>query len=178
VRQHYIDFLNRQPDPSGLAFWKNEILVCGDDAACVEVRRINVSAAFFLSIEFQQTGYLVHRSYKAAYGLIQGTPVPLRLNEFLPDTQQIGQNVVVGAPGWEQQLENNKNAFFLDFVSRQRFTNAYSTSLSPAAFVETLFANAGVTPSDSDRMAAIDEFLWRRQHCRPSSPSASLTPRR
>jgi Tol biopolymer transport system component len=158
VRQHYLDFLNRQPDPSGLAFWKNEILVCGDDAACVEVRRINVSAAFFLSIEFQQTGYLVHRSYKAAYGLIQGTPVPVSLNEFLPDTQQLGQNVVVGAPGWEQQLENNKNAFFLDFVSRTRFTSAYSTSLSPEAFVDTLFVKAGVTPTVSDRMAAIDEF--------------------
>ena len=158
VRQHYIDFLNRQPDPPGLAFWKNQILSCGDDAACVEVKRINVSAAFYLSIEFQETGYLVYRSYKAAYGLVPGTPVPLRLNEFQPDTQQIGQNVIVGALGWEQQLENNKVAFFADFVTRTRFTNAFLTSLSPATFVDSLFANAGVTPSASDRAAAINEF--------------------
>jgi len=29
---------------------------------------VNVSGAFFLSIEFQQTGYLVERIYKTAYG--------------------------------------------------------------------------------------------------------------
>lgn len=31
---------------------------CGTDTQCIELRRINVSAAFFLSIEFQETGYL------------------------------------------------------------------------------------------------------------------------
>jgi Tol biopolymer transport system component len=158
VRQHYADFLNRQPDPTGLAFWKNEILSCADSATCVEIKRINVSAAFYLSIEFQQTGFLVYRSYKAAYGLIAGTPVPLRFNEFLPDTQEIGQNVIVGAPGWEDQLGNNKEAFFADFVTRQRFTNAFDTSLNPAAFVDALFANEGITPSASDRNASINEF--------------------
>ena len=33
-----------------------------------------------------------------------GTPVPLKLNEFLPDTQQIGKGVIVGQTGWEQQI--------------------------------------------------------------------------
>jgi hypothetical protein len=28
VRQHYIDFLNREPDAGGLAFWKNQITSC------------------------------------------------------------------------------------------------------------------------------------------------------
>src|SRR5207253_556322 len=68
VRQHYLDFLNREPDASGLQFWTNEIVSCGSNAACIELKRINVSAAYFLSIEFQQTGYLVERFYKAAYG--------------------------------------------------------------------------------------------------------------
>src|SRR5215208_582202 len=67
VRQHYLDFLGREPDPAGLAFWTNEITSCGD-AGCVGAKRVNVSAAFFLSIEFQNTGYLVERMYKAAYG--------------------------------------------------------------------------------------------------------------
>ncbi|PYS72070.1 MAG: hypothetical protein DMF69_08610, partial [Acidobacteria bacterium] len=67
------DFLNRQPDASGLAFWANEITSCGADVQCKEVKRINVSAAFFLSIEFQQTGYLVERIYKVAYGDANGT---------------------------------------------------------------------------------------------------------
>ena len=158
VRQHYIDFLNRQPDPTGFEFWKNEILSCGSDASCAEVKRINVSAAFYISIEFQKTGFLVYQSYKAAFGLIPGTPVPLRLNEFLPDTQLIGQNIVVGQPGWEEELNNNKNAFFMDFVTRTRFTNAYANSLTPAAFVDALYANAGITPSTEERSAAINEF--------------------
>ena len=63
VRQHYLDFLGREPDPGGLAFWTNEILSCGSDARCVEAKRINVSAAYFLSIEFQETGYEVYRFY-------------------------------------------------------------------------------------------------------------------
>ena len=158
VRQHYLDFLNREPDPSGFAFWTNEINSCGSDVQCIEVKRINVSAAFFLSIEFQETGYLVYRMYKAAYGNVPGTPVPLKLQEFLPDTQQIGKGVIVGQTGWEQQLENNKIAFALNFVSRSRFTDVYPTTLTPAEFVDALFTNAGVTPLASERSAAIDEF--------------------
>ena len=158
VRQHYLDFLNREPDPPGFGFWTNQIDLCGTDQQCIELKRINVSAAFFLSIEFQETGYLVYRFYKSAYGNVPGTPVPLRLNEFLPDTQQIGKDVVVGQTGWEQQLENNKVAFALDFVTRSRFTNAYPTVLSPTQFVDMLYLNAGVTPSDSERTSVIGEF--------------------
>src|SRR6185295_8448657 len=56
VRQHYIDFLNREPDSSGLDFWTGEINNCTPKPQCTEIKRINVSAAFFLSIEFQETG--------------------------------------------------------------------------------------------------------------------------
>jgi hypothetical protein len=132
------------------------------------VERVNVSAAYFLSIEFQQTGYLVERIYKAAYGDAGGTstlggshtlPVPIvRINEFLPDTQEIGQGVVVNQTGWETVLENNKQAFTTKYVQRSRFTTAYPTSMTPTAFVDQLFANAGVTPLGTDRTAAINEF--------------------
>jgi hypothetical protein len=36
------------------------------DAECRRVKRVAVSSAFFLSIEFRQTGYLVIRAHKAA----------------------------------------------------------------------------------------------------------------
>jgi len=158
VRQHYRDFLNREPDPSGLAFWTNEITSCGADPSCIDVRRINVSAAYFLSIEFQRTGYLVYRFYKASYGDIPGTPVPIRLSEFLPDTQLIGQGVIVNQTGWEQLLENNKQAFASAFVQRSRFTSAFPPSMTPTEFVDKLFANAGLTPSGPDYLAALNEF--------------------
>jgi hypothetical protein len=158
VRQHYRDFLNREPDADGLAFWTNEITSCGADQQCIEAKRINVSAAYFLSIEFQQTGYLVYRIYKASYGNLPGAPVPVRFNEFLPDTQRIAQGVIVNQSGWEQALENNQQAFISEFVQRSRFASTYLNAMTPAAFVDTLFANAGVTPADAERAAAIDEF--------------------
>jgi len=157
VRQHYIDFLNREPDVTGLAFWTNQITSCGSDAACIEIKRINVSAAFFLSIEFQETGYLVYRFYKAGHATI-GMPVPVRYAEFIADTQQIGQGVVIGQPGANQKLEANKQTFALDFVLRLRFLQDHPTSDTPAAFVDEMYLNAGVTPSGTERTAAINEF--------------------
>ncbi|MCM3869161.1 MAG: DUF4214 domain-containing protein [Pyrinomonadaceae bacterium] len=154
VRQHYRDFLNREPDAAGLAFWSGQITSCGTDAQCIEIKRINVSAAFFLSIEFQETGYLVYRMYKAAYGNLSGAPVPLTRGEFLPDTRQIGQGVEVGRPGWEELLAANKNTYAADFVSRSRFTTAYPPTLTAAQFVDTLNQNAGgaLSPSERDQL--------------------------
>lgn len=169
VNQQYVDFLSRFPDQSGFDFWINQIATCAGDAACIAGQRDNTSGAFFLSIEFQETGYLVERMYKAAFGdnttatsTFGGThqlSVPIvRRSEFLPDTLQMSNGVVIGQSGAEQKLEANKVAFANDFVSRARFTSAFATSLTPAQFVDALFGNAGVTPSGSDRTAAINEF--------------------
>src|SRR5262249_47085444 len=38
------------------------------------------------------------------------------------------------------------------------FISAYLISLSPDAFIDALFANADVTPTSDDRIAAINEF--------------------
>ncbi len=158
VTQQYRDFLNREPDPDGLAFWTNEITSCGADTQCVEFKRINVSAAFFLSIEFQRTGYLVYRMYKAAYGDPPGAPVPLTRQEFLPDTLRVGQGVVVGTAGWEQALENNKNAFASEFVARSRFTTAFPQGMTSEQFVDGLNANAGGVLSPSERDQLVSEL--------------------
>ena len=168
VCQHYHDFLNRQPDAAGLAFWTNEISSCGTDAQCIEIKRINVSGAFYLSIEFQQTGYLVERLYKTAFGSASGAstfggshqlPVPdVRLNEFLSDTQKIGQGVVVGQANWEQILENNKQAFTADFVQRLRFNLAFPTAMTAAQFVDTLNGNAGNPLSQTERGQLITDL--------------------
>ena len=166
VCQHYHDFLNRQPDAPGLAFWTSQITSCGSDQACLEERRVNVSASFFLSIEFQDTGYLVERIYKAAFGdgtdastfpSIHQLSVPrARLNEFLSDTQEIGQSVIVGQGNWQQQIENNKRAFTAEFVARSQFTAAYPSSMSAAQFVDKLNLNAGnpLLQAERDQLVA------------------------
>jgi hypothetical protein len=161
--QHYLDFLNRAPDESGLNFWINQITSCGNDRQCVEVKRVNVSAAFFLSIEFQNTGYLVYRTYKAAYGdatspNVPGTVPVLRLSEFLPDTQSIGRSVVVGRGDWEKQLESNKQVFALEFVQRQRFLEAYPPSMTPAQFVDKLRQNTAAAISQTERDQLVSQL--------------------
>ena len=158
VRQQYRDFLNREPDADGFNFWMNQIMRCGADPQCVDAMRINDSGAFFLSVEFQESGYLVYRFNKAAYGNLPGAPVPMRLSDFLPDAQQVGKDVVVNQAGWQSVLENNKQAFAGAFVQRPQFVATYATSLSPESYVDTLFANTGVTPTADDRTAAINEF--------------------
>ena len=158
VRQQYRDFLSREPDEAGLAFWTHEIASCVGNAACLNDKRQNVSAAFFLSIEFQETGYLVYRMYKAAYGKLPDAPVPIRLEEFLPDTQRIGQNVRVGIGNWAAQLESNKNAFAGEFVARSRFTSSPLQGMTPQQFVDTLDTNAGSVLSADERTNLINEL--------------------
>jgi hypothetical protein len=158
VRQQYVDFLGREPDEAGLNFWVNNIESCGSDAPCREAKRIDTSAAFFLSIEFQETGYLVYRMYATAYGDKPGSPVPLERSDFGTDAAAISNGVVVLKSGWETVLENNKHAYAALFVQRPRFVSAYPGELTPTEFVDRLFTSAGVTPSVSERAAAINEF--------------------
>src|SRR5205823_453171 len=168
VTEHYFDFLSRQGDSSGLAFWTNEITSCGTNQSCIDLKRVNVSAAYFLSIEFQQTGYLVERLYKVAYGDANGTSnfggahqlaVPIsHFSEFLRDTRRIGQGVIVGQTGWETVLENNKQAFASEVVQRSRFTTALPTTLTPAQFIDKLDQNAGNVLSPTERATAIGLF--------------------
>src|SRR6266550_3854936 len=127
VTQQYRDFLNREPDQSGLGFWSSQITACGSNQTCIQNKRTDVSGAFYLSIEFQQSGYLVYRFYKASFGNRSGAPVPLTLGEFTPDAQKIGLGVVVNQTGWETVLENNKQAFANEFVQRSRFVSAFPT---------------------------------------------------
>jgi hypothetical protein len=151
VRQHYHDFLNREPDAAGLQFWTNGIESCGADQQCREVKRIDTSAAFFLSIEFQRTGFLVHRLYRASLPerdyRIRSLP---RYLEFVNDTQEVGRGVVVGQAGWEFRLEQNLELFLKDFVARPEFVLAYPQSLTPLEYVNKLAAQAGIvlTPQE------------------------------
>jgi hypothetical protein len=66
--------------------------------------------------------------------------------------------VIVGQGNWQQQLENNKQAFTATFVLRSRFTTALPTSLAAAQFVDTLNANAGNPLSASERDQLVNDL--------------------
>jgi hypothetical protein len=159
VRQHYADFLSRVPDETGRLFWTNDIDVCGADAQCREVKRINVSAAFFLSIEFQDTGYFAYRAYKASFpdspSRLRGFPL---YRELWRDAQQIGRDVVVGRTGWEAQLAANKQAYAAEFVTRPEFLLRYPASQTPAQFVDALNMTAGNPLSQGERDQAVADL--------------------
>jgi hypothetical protein len=144
VRQHYLDFLGREPDNEGLAFWSNQMRGCGNDYNCLERRTINVSAAYFLSIEFQKTGALVDSLYGASYGRAP------RYSEFLPDTARVGRDVIVNQPDWEGQLARNTEEFLGDWVQRAAFRAAYD-NLTNDSYIDALISNTGVTFTASER---------------------------
>lgn len=152
VRQHYHDFFNREPDSSGFAFWVNNIESCGTDAHCREVKRIDTSAAFFLSTEFQQTGYYVYRLYAGA--LI----VPPNYLEFMHDTQEISRDLIVGSTGWEAQLDANTQKFTEDFVSRSLFKSQYPEGMSAEMYVDRIYSHQFMTPPPAERADAIAAY--------------------
>jgi CSLREA domain-containing protein len=132
VRQQYLDFLGREPDAGGLAYWTREITRCGGHADCIRDRRNDVSAAFFASEEFQQTGFFIYRMYKAGLGR------RLSYAEFSADHLQ----VLAGA-----NLEASRAAFSTAFVQREEFVRKYEDYSSGASFVDALLAtvrNTGV----------------------------------
>ena len=155
VAQHYRDFLSRESDGAGFAFWTNDLASCGLDANCLAVKRINVSAAFFLSIEFKETAYYVYRTYKAAFGRAP------TFAEFVPDAAVLGKNVVVGSNDpWLLRLGGNKDLYTQAFFQRADFQARYN-GLTNAEYVDKLFATEGITPAPAERNELVDSL----DHC-------------
>jgi len=158
VSQHYVDFLSRMPDQAGFNFWTSDLAQCGTNVACTEVHRVNVSGSFFLSIEFQETGYLVYRVHKSAFGDLAGKPVPVRRENFIPDSRSISSGVIVTQTGWQQVLENNKQAFMLAFVQRPEFQAAFPGTMTAAQFVDKLDLNAGRVLSSTETAQFVSDL--------------------
>lgn len=187
VNQQYTDFLSRFPDQGGFDFWVNQIASCNGDANCIAGQRDNTSGAFFLSIEFQETGYLAERMYKVAYGDAVGAStlggnhnisVPIiRRSEFLPDQLQLSNGVVIGQPGDQAKLEANKVAYANDFVARSRFTSIYG-SMTNQQFVDALNANSGNALSPSQVSSFVTALgnasLTRAQVVRQTAEDSDL----
>jgi uncharacterized delta-60 repeat protein len=138
VRQQYRDFLGREPDQGGLRYWSSQFEVCNGDATCIHNRRIDVSAAFFASREFQQTGSYVYGLYAGMLGRT------LNYGEFNADRA----HVLGGA-----ELEQAKTAFAQEFVQRSEFINVYPADMTREQFVDAVIqrmqVRAGVSMTDS-----------------------------
>jgi hypothetical protein len=141
VRQQYLDFLGREPDPPGFNGWMNTLTNCAaGDASC---DRVHVSQMFYQSPEFQERGYFAYRFYAAALGR---KPDYL---EFAPDLQRVSGFLT------QDQLTAAKNLLAMDFVMRPEFASRYG-SLSNPAYVDQLLNTAGVTLAN--RQSLIDSL--------------------
>ena len=125
VRQHYLDFLNREPDAGGLSYWSQQISLCGSDPQCIRNRRLDVSAAFFTENEFQDTGFFVVRMYRAGLGRRPS------FVEFSRDRTRL----IAGT-----NLDLEKQLFSQDFVARSEFSARFQLAQSSAEFVDALIS--------------------------------------
>jgi hypothetical protein len=131
VRQHYIDFLGREPDPAGFQGWQNTLNNCAPgDKTC---DRIEVSSGFFRSTEFQERGYFVYRFYSVSLGRKPDYA------EFIPDLAKVSGFLT------DAEKEANKVAFIDEFMSRSAFKNKYDSTIgNPTAYVDALLQTAGL----------------------------------
>jgi hypothetical protein len=60
--------------------------------------------------------------------------------------------------GWESKLEANKQAYVQQIADSGPFIARYPTGTTADQFVDALFASAAVTPTASERQAAINAF--------------------
>ncbi|HEY9285723.1 MAG TPA: Calx-beta domain-containing protein [Pyrinomonadaceae bacterium] len=133
VRQHYLDFLGREPEAGEP--WSNILNTCpnrfsnsptGPSSGC---DRVFVSSAFVRSPEFALRGAFVVRAYLAAYGRLP------TFNEFLRDLMALGGST-------DAEALANRARFPDDFTQRPEFGAIYD-SLSNAAYVDRLISNTG-----------------------------------
>jgi hypothetical protein len=146
VRQQYLDFLAREPDSGGLAYWDDQLVSCGSDPSCLHRQRIGVSAAFFVESEFQLTGSFIYRLYNAGLGR------RVSYTEFSADRQQ-----VVGGGS----LDAARAAFADRFVARDEFQQKYLASTTAESFVDALLStvSSGTGANLSQQRAAlIDKY--------------------
>ncbi|MDT4967556.1 MAG: hypothetical protein QOJ64_2293 [Acidobacteriota bacterium] len=129
ILQQYIDFLGREPDAAGLTGWRNVLNQCGISVA-PPCDRIEASAGFFRSPEFQDRGYFIYRFYSAV------SKIPL-YSEFIPDLAKVSGFLSA------QELEANKMAFISEFMTRQDFQARYGALSDPTAYVEALLQTLG-----------------------------------
>ncbi|MEO8433995.1 MAG: PQQ-dependent sugar dehydrogenase [Pyrinomonadaceae bacterium] len=155
VRQHYLDFLNREPDPGGLAYWTNEITKCGSDVACVNDQRISVSASFFFSLEFQQTGNFVFGLYKGTLGRQPN------YSEFTLDRSKL-----IGG----SNLPALKTSLLSDFIGRPEFTSRYPANLAQASFIDPLLQTVKDS-SGVDLTTLRSGLIQEWDNCAASAPS-------
>ncbi|HEV7377360.1 MAG TPA: Calx-beta domain-containing protein [Pyrinomonadaceae bacterium] len=164
VRQQYHDFLNREPDSAGFQGWQDSLNNCAPgDTKC---DRIEVSAGFYRSPEFQERGYFIYRFYSASFGRKPD------YSEFMRDISNVSGFLT------DAEKEARKVAFIAELMNRQEFRNKYDSTINnPAAYVDGLLQTAGLPnhPSRAGWVAGLtNNTLSRAQVLRELAESSEV----
>lgn len=129
VRQHYLDFLSREPEPDEP--WSSILNNCSDVNNNPACDRLTVSAAFFGSPEFRLKGFYVFRFYRVAFNRLPA------YGEIIPDMRAItGQTPA--------EVFAKKASFTVAFTQRTEFVTTYG-ALTNTQYVETLMSRYNLT---------------------------------
>ncbi|HEX8459288.1 MAG TPA: FG-GAP-like repeat-containing protein [Pyrinomonadaceae bacterium] len=127
VRQHYVDFLSREPEASEP--WSNILNRClNDDRRC---DRITVSQSFFGAPEFSVKGLYVFRFYKVAFG-------------SLPEYTEIISDMSFVAGQTPEEVYARKAQLAQLFTERAAFKNFYG-GMDDERFVSALLSRYQLT---------------------------------
>jgi hypothetical protein len=129
VRQHYLDFLAREPEAGEP--WSEVLNRCpnvNDDPSC---DRITVSQSFFRSQEFQLKGFYIFRLYKVAYNRMPA------YGEFIADLSFI-------AAATEAEVYARKAQLARTFTQQSPLVTAHPPLLD-SAFVSRLLGQYQLT---------------------------------
>jgi hypothetical protein len=181
VRQHYIDFLTREPDPPGLAFWTGEITMCSDpnnrfpgesEAQCIDRKRTNTSGAFYLSHEFQNSANFLVRINWGSLGkdrapgrkcivgqhaALDAVCRPLHL-QYIADMQVLTQGIVVNNQLDPNAMNANRRTLTNQFITRPDFLAQYPANMPADQYVDKLVTFTGVPLTTDERTALISDY--------------------
>src|SRR5262249_16307883 len=130
VRQHYLDFLGREPEPGQP--WSNVLRNCSNQfntdpaSPAVGCDRITVSGAFFGSPEFKDKGFFVIDFYRVAFNR-------------LPTYAEFAQDLASVTGTTPADTFARRAAFANNFVQRPEFTQIYD-AMSNSEVVNTLLS--------------------------------------
>lgn len=133
VRQHYLDFLGREPEPGQP--WSAILNPCPDqfninpNSPSAGCDRIQVSGSFFGSPEFKDKGIYVIDFYRVAFNRLP------TYTEFVFDLASI-----TGATA--QEVFAKRAAYANNFVLRNEFTNSYG-AMTNTQYVNALMSHNG-----------------------------------
>jgi hypothetical protein len=139
IRQLYLDFLNREPDPPGFAAWTQLLNNCAPGNTSCD--RLAIAGGFYLSPEFRDRVYFIYKFYAASLGRKP------QYDEFMHDRARVSGFLNAN------ELEQARLDFIANFMNRPEFHSIYDLTTN-TQFVDTVAFRAGVTLPNRDALIA------------------------